>query len=262
MLGTIQISSKYANVHNRCKAHPGNRLTSSFLKAGPQFIKNKTSLASTVKDETSSATFQLAQNFWEGETMRCLGAVTRLKRIIIVDVQVYSAALYVEADKCSKELGIRSRGGFFETDEDFCTSLLDGAFLKVLAIRLLRDVEGQQFAEALNKYLAPRMTLSGETAKLDEFMALFMAKKLTSGTEVLLMWNVTGDTEVLVVPSASDSYKEVKPELRIRSLSLSRGLFETFLGSNSVVPKGLQVWAAGAKNLLDYDSVKRNSKKL
>ena len=27
--------------------------------------------------------------------------------------QVYTIAAYVEADKCAKELGIRSRGGFF-----------------------------------------------------------------------------------------------------------------------------------------------------
>ncbi len=75
--------------------------------------------------------------------------------------QVYSAALYVEGNKCSKELGLRSRGGFFETDEDFCTGLLDGAFQKVLVIRLLRDVDGQTFADALNESLVPRMTLSG-----------------------------------------------------------------------------------------------------
>jgi len=68
----------------------------------------------------------------------------------------------VEADKCAHELGVRSRGGFFETDEDFCTGLMDGAFHKVLIIRLLRDVDGQQFADALNKYLVPRMTLAGE----------------------------------------------------------------------------------------------------
>ena len=89
---------------------------------------------------------------------------------------------------------MRSRGGFFENDADYCTGLTDGAFhkvrcgvmmtddqpnqcmvssppltrkcgflplSKVLAIRLLRDVDGQQFADALNKYLVPRMTLAG-----------------------------------------------------------------------------------------------------
>lgn len=48
--------------------------------------------------------------------------------------QVYSCALYTEADRTSKELGIRSRGGFFETDDDYCQALLDGAFNKVLKV--------------------------------------------------------------------------------------------------------------------------------
>lgn len=48
--------------------------------------------------------------------------------------QVYSCALYTEADRTAKELGVRSRGGFFETDDDYCQALLDGAFSKVLKV--------------------------------------------------------------------------------------------------------------------------------
>jgi hypothetical protein len=44
-------------------------------------------------------------------------------------------AVYVEAERCSKELGIRARGGFFENDGDFCAALLDGAFGKALVVR-------------------------------------------------------------------------------------------------------------------------------
>ena len=92
-------------------------------------------------------------------------------------------------------------------------------------------------------------------------MALFQAKKLTTGTEILLFWNVVGDTEVLVTPSAADSYVSAKPELRIRSRSLCRGLFEIFLGSDSVVPAGRQtVWVAGAKKLLESNNIKRCTK--
>lgn len=193
--------------------------------------------------------------------MRCLGAVTRSKKIVFVNVQVYSVALYTEADKCAKELGIRARGGFFENDGDFCSALMDGAFQKVFTIRLLRDVDGETFADALNKHLVPRMTLSGEMDKLGEFSALFQAKKLTKGTEVLLFCNKSGDTEVLVVPSAETSYATAKPELRIRSMSLCRGLLELFLGSNPVVPAAIAEWASGAKNLLDYENVKRDTRK-
>jgi hypothetical protein len=51
-----------------------------------------------------------------------------------VNVQIYSGALYVEADKCSKELGIRARGGFFENDQDFMSAVMEGAFNKVLIV--------------------------------------------------------------------------------------------------------------------------------
>ena len=49
-------------------------------------------------------------------------------------MQVYSVALYVEAEKAAKELGVRARGGFFESDGDFCQAIVDGAFSKVLRV--------------------------------------------------------------------------------------------------------------------------------
>jgi hypothetical protein len=48
--------------------------------------------------------------------------------------QIYSGALYVEEDKCAKELGVRARGGFFANDADFCTAMLDAACHKVLIV--------------------------------------------------------------------------------------------------------------------------------
>ncbi len=44
-------------------------------------------------------------------------------------------SVYVEADKCAKELGVRERGGFFANDDDFCSAILDGAFKKALVVR-------------------------------------------------------------------------------------------------------------------------------
>ena len=57
--------------------------------------------------------------------------------------------------------------------------------------------------------------------------------------------------EVLVVPAAAASYAGTKPELAVKSVALCRGLFEIFLGLEPAIPAGRQVWAAGAKNLLD-----------
>ena len=58
-------------------------------------------------------------------------------------------AVYVEAEKAARELGVRKRGGFFDDnrDEDYALALVDGAFAKALAVRLVRRVEGKQFYE-------------------------------------------------------------------------------------------------------------------
>ncbi|GIL70578.1 hypothetical protein Vretimale_3698 [Volvox reticuliferus] len=217
----------------------------------------------TVKDPQSGVEFLLAQKFWQGEAYRCLGAGTRSKQIVFVNVKVYSVAAYVEADRAAKELGIRERGGFFETDDDYCSAILDGAFNKVLALHLVRDVTGEQFTEAINKSLLPRMQLAGDTASLDQFNAYFNSKNLANNSEVLLLWSVAGDLEVLVTPPTTfpHEYGEAKPELRINSPALGRGLFEIFLGSSPVVPDARTEWAKGAKALLESENVKRASRK-
>jgi hypothetical protein len=46
-----------------------------------------------------------------------------------------------------------------------------------------------------------------------------------------------------------------------RSPSLCRGLFEVFMGEASVVKGAREVWAAGARNLLDSENVKRATRK-
>jgi hypothetical protein len=187
-----------------------------------------------------------------------LGCTTRNKEILFVKVQVYSVALYAEADKAAKELGVRARGGFFSNDNDYCQALLDGAFSKALMIRLLRDVDGATFADALNKSLVPRMTIAGEQDLLKEFMTLFEAKKLTNQTEISLFTNVAGETEVLVVPSPSASYASSTPEKKYKSAALARALMEIFLGDTPVVQGAKEEWAAGAKLLLESEQVKRN----
>ncbi|KXZ47492.1 hypothetical protein GPECTOR_35g930 [Gonium pectorale] len=196
----------------------------------------------------------------QGEPYRCLGAATRSKTIVFVSVKVYSVAAYVEADKAAKELGVRQRGGFFSDDADYTTAILDGAFNKVIALRLVRDVTGEQFAEAINKSLLPRMQLAGDTASLDTFNNYFNSKSLVTGSEVVLLWNHhAGELEVLVTPpvTAPQEYGQAKPEIRISSLALCRGLFELFLGEKPVVPEARTEWIKGAKTLLESENVKR-----
>ncbi|KIY97814.1 chalcone-flavanone isomerase [Monoraphidium neglectum] len=248
-----------------------------------------------IKDSKSNAEFPLAQKFWEGEEMRCLGAGTRVKKVLVVGVQamtrlrrqrpagrpspaarlfavpvsgvrVYSVAVYVEAERCSKELGIRARGGFFENDGDFCAALLDGAFGKALVFKLLRDITGQQFAEAIDEALAPRAKVTGDSASLQQFGQFFASRQLPKDTQVAFVWPLKGgeagelQAEV-VLPGEAKDLVTTAPELRIPSPGLARALFELYLGDSSVVPEGRPAWAAGARELLDYDAVKRDTRK-
>ncbi len=56
-------------------------------------------------------------------------------------------------------------------------------------------------------------------------------------------------------------HPQAQPELRIRSATLCRALFELFLGGSPVVPDARAAWVKGAKLLLDSENVKRESRK-
>eukprot|EP00983_Pelagomonas_calceolata_P025422 798349-Pelagomonas_calceolata.AAC.2 len=73
-----------------------------------------------------------------------------------------------------------------------------------------------------------------EMDKLEEFKAIFQGKNLVEGTEVAMFWNVgTDELDVLVTPPQQQGFRDyanLQPEKKIKSSSLSRGLFEVFLG--------------------------------
>lgn len=144
-----------------------------------------------------------------GNDMRCMGASNRVKKIAFIGVKVYAVALYVEAELAAKELGVRDRGGFFETDDDYCSAITDGAFLKALDIQLVRDVEGKQFVEALDEALRPRMSLSGDTKSLQTLQNFFSGKKLTKGTVVKLVYKVDSSLDICVKPSRPATFENV-----------------------------------------------------
>uniref|UniRef100_A0A383VLI9 Chalcone-flavonone isomerase family protein n=1 Tax=Tetradesmus obliquus TaxID=3088 RepID=A0A383VLI9_TETOB len=218
-----------------------------------------------VKESKSGAEFPLAQRFWEGDNeYRCLGAGMRAKQILMIKAQVYAVALYVEGELAAKELGIRDRGGFFENDDDFCSALTDGAFNKTLVFTMLRDLEGQQFSDAVDKKLGPRMQLTGDTASLEAFKSYFEGQKLAKGTQVMCLWTKAGDLEVVLLDAAAAAaadLQRIAPKNRLRSEGFCRALFELFLGGESVVADARPVWAAGARELLESERVKREMRK-
>ena len=54
---------------------------------------------------------------------------------------------------------------------------------------------------------------------------------------------------------------QATPDLRIESPGMCRALFEVYLGSNTVVPDAIHVWAEGTKQLLDSEEVKRATRR-
>ena len=64
-----------------------------------------------------------------------------------------------------------------------------------------------------------------------------------------------------ISPSPLEAYTEVQPPFSIASPGLGRALFELFLGAGAVVPEARKSWVEGIKNLLDYDNVKRSTRK-
>jgi hypothetical protein len=52
----------------------------------------------------------------------------------------------------------------------------------------------------------------------------------------------------------------VAPDLQIESVQLCRGLFEVFLGSDSVVPDARAQFAEGAKKLLESERVQKDTR--
>ena len=53
---------------------------------------------------------------------------------------------------------------------------------------------------------------------------------------------------------------KVNPQLKIQSIQLTRGIFEVFLGSDSVVPDAKKQWAQGARDLLETERVQKDTR--
>lgn len=202
--------------------------------------------------------YPLATRFWDSESMRCLGAGHKVKKIAILAVKVYAVGVYAESEKAGRELGIRSRGGVFEGesgDAAFCDAYLDGAFGKCLLLELVRDVDGATFSEAIETALEDRMRALGESGKLEEFKAFFLGKKLTKGTNVAMRWRPEGALEVALSPGQA-AWADAAPGLRIDSAGMCRALFGVFVGEETRVPEARAACAAGVRDLIQADALR------
>jgi len=82
--------------------------------------------------------------------------------------------------------------------------------------------------------------------------------------QVMCLWTKAGDLEVVLLPpasAASTNLETIAPKNRMRSEGFCRALFELFLGGESLVADAKPTWAAAAKELLESEQVKRESRK-
>jgi hypothetical protein len=62
-------------------------------------------------------------------------------------------------------------------------------------------------------------------------------------------------------PTPKPAPQSERQQLQIASPGLARALFELYLGDASLVPDGRAAWAGGARELLDSETVKRETRK-
>ena len=100
-------------------------------------------------------------------------------------------------------------------------------------------------------------------ASLEKFSGFFEGVKLSKGTQVMCLWTKTGELHVVVLnaAAATTDLEKLTPQNKLQSEGFARALFELFLGQQSVVADARPVWAAGAKELLESEIVKRETRK-
>ncbi|WPT11301.1 Fatty-acid-binding protein 3 [Picochlorum sp. SENEW3] len=216
--------------------------------------------ASMIKEAATGVEFPLVEKLWVGDEMRCMGASNRVKKIAFVGVKLYAIALSVEAQLAAKELGVRDRGNFFETDDDYCCALVDGALIKSLELVLVRNIQGKQFIDAIDDSLRPRLALSGDLGSLEKLQNFFVNLSLSKGTVIKMAFSQDSKVDICVRESRPPTFENEIPDLCIESPSLSRALLELYLGSESIIPKAKKEWADGAKSLLESEKIRRDTR--
>ena len=223
------------------------------------------SSGASVREPASGVKFPLVSAVGgSSELLRCLGASVRVKKIAFVGVKVYAVALYSQPKEAARELGVRSRGGFFSDAgarvEDMCQALVDGAFAKALVLHLVRNVSGTDFTAALDESLRPRLSTAAGQEDLARFKSAFKDKRLEAGACVTLLFDKADGLEVAVSPPGEDWSKSGEPAV-FPSPALGRALLEVFLGDTSPVPKAKKEWAEGGYALLESEAVRRSTSK-
>ena len=202
--------------------------------------------AFSIVEPATKVSFPKTFNVHGGDTMQCIGAGVREKKIAIINVKVYGVAMYVDPAGCKEEM---ANGG----------SLLTGSFDKALLVQLVRNVDGKTFWEALDEAVGPRirriatdmataededgnfMATVAEAAEVaeekamdecDSIKGLFQGRKLRKDDKVLIWWSPKkGKFEIGVVGGTP---------LELTSPQLAQAVFDVYCGDDPISPVAYQ----------------------
>ncbi|KAJ4788694.1 Chalcone-flavonone isomerase family protein [Rhynchospora pubera] len=179
-----------------------------------------------------------------------LGAGYREKVFAIIGVKVYAAGFFVNSS--IKEHLSSSKGKIekeISVDSSIFNSIFNAPCEKSLNIKLVRNVDGKTFWDALNDVITPRIkeiTGTDEVA-LSVFRTTFMDRTLKEGTNILLTWV---EPSMLLISVSADRLPS-NVDAKIESSNVNSALFDGFFGDSPVSPSLKSSVVSGLEAILN-----------
>lgn len=169
----------------------------------------------------------------------------------VFDVKVYAFGMYVDAVGAREHLA-EWKGKTAEElqdDKKFFAKLLEDDFSKSMRLVMVRDVDGDDFSEAFEDSLAPRVReaarkkkLRGGAVALETFKGFFDVDEITDESEIIFTWYPGGKLITIV-------NGELMPAIQNKALCWS--LFDVYLGTDPIERKGKDGIIARFPGILD-----------
>jgi hypothetical protein len=164
----------------------------------------------------------------EGHTLT--GVAVREKTIFKVDV--YACGHYVRLEDARKELGDwkDKKASDLIKDDDFRKKLVTPGFARTLRLHMARDVDAEDFNDAFEESLEPRMEkliedgVAGSMEDIAKLKGLFSLDELVENTKLDFTWK--GKTLTVAM--------NVKELGAIESDALCRAMWEIYFGEDPI----------------------------
>jgi hypothetical protein len=161
---------------------------------------------------------------------RITGMAAREKTMFAIDI--YACGHYVDADEARAELW-KWKGKTADEladDDDFRKKLVTPGFGRTLRLHLARDLDTEDFNEAFDDSLDPRVRklvkdgVSGALEDIRKLKGFFKAEELFEGTKIDLTW----------IGSTLHVAQDVKQLGTIESDALCRAMWDIYFGDDPI----------------------------